>query len=119
MPRSAPRLTIRACWALIWPTLVPYFCGQPLLERLVVALRRAGVELEGVEDHLDVVLVLEPVERLAQVGQADVAPGADHVGPDIDSHHRLASLVRGDRGPTTPGPDVPVDVPRSAVRPPS
>ena len=46
----------------------------------------ARVELEGVPDDLDVVGVLELGQGLLEAALADVAPRADHVGPDVDAH---------------------------------
>jgi hypothetical protein len=44
------------------------------------------VELERVQDDLDLVGVVEPLEGQVEVGEPDVAPGTDHVGPHVDAH---------------------------------
>ncbi len=49
---------------------------------------RRGVELEGAPDDLDLVAVREGGERLLEAALPDVAPRADDVGPDLDSHDR-------------------------------
>lgn len=46
--------------------------------------RHVGVELERAPADFGGNLVLEPVERLAQVAPADQAPRAHDIGPDID-----------------------------------
>ncbi len=46
----------------------------------------ARVELEGAPVHLHLVGVLEGVDGLLHAALADVAPGTDDVGPDLDLH---------------------------------
>ena len=48
-----------------------------------------GVELEGVGAHVHLVLEALGGDRIVQAGLSDVAPGADHVGPDIHGDQRL------------------------------
>ena len=54
--------------------------------QLFVDGRGAAVELEGVPDHADLVRVLELLERELEVAAAEVAEGAEDVGPDVDAH---------------------------------
>src|SRR5665213_144781 len=51
--------------------------------------RRAGVELEAPPRHVDLVAVLEALERSLETALADVAPRARDVRPDLDVHSRL------------------------------
>src|ERR1700722_11346360 len=60
---------------------------EHLQVRLIALIRRiAGVELERVVHHLDLVAVREAAQRLLEPGLADVAPWADDVAPDIHAH---------------------------------
>jgi hypothetical protein len=45
-----------------------------------------GVELEAPPSDVHVVGVREPRERGLEAALADVAPGADDIGPDLDVH---------------------------------
>ena len=45
-----------------------------------------AVELEAVPDHLDLVAVLELLEGQREVPPAEVAEGAEDVGPHVDTH---------------------------------
>jgi hypothetical protein len=42
-------------------------------------------------DHLDLAAMIEPRERLLEPSLADVAPGTDDIGPDIDTHLRTVT----------------------------
>jgi hypothetical protein len=53
--------------------------------------RRGRVELEAPPLDLDIVTAVEQRERLLEPALADVAPRADHVGPDLDLHVTLRS----------------------------
>src|ERR1700722_10635354 len=55
--------------------------GLPALVRRV-----AGVKLERVVHHLDLIAVREAAQRLLEPRLADVAPWADDVAPDIHAH---------------------------------
>src|SRR5690606_23275404 len=60
------------------------------------------IEFEGLVDELHLIAVLEGVQRLLQARAPDVAPGADDVGPDFNSHRPLGltgSLAFGHPGP--------------------
>ena len=55
----------------------------------VAGLGRGGrVQLEGVPAHVEAVGPLRPelVEGELEASVPQVAPGADHVGPDVDAH---------------------------------
>jgi hypothetical protein len=56
--------------------------------------RRTGVELEAAPGHVDVVAVLELLERGLEATLADVTPRACDVRPDLDVHSRLLLLSR-------------------------
>ena len=60
--------------------------AEALRDRLGRHRGRAGVELEGAPDDLH--LVRELREGGLEAALADVAPGADDVGPDLDNHVR-------------------------------
>ena len=60
--------------------------GQHPGGQLVAVLRRGRVQLEGAVDHLDLVAVRESGQRGLEAALADVAPGTDDVGPDLDLH---------------------------------
>jgi hypothetical protein len=55
---------------------------------LAAADGRGGVELEGVRAHVDLPRQALGLDRVVQAGLADVAPGADHVGPHVDRDQR-------------------------------
>ena len=64
------------------------------------------VQLERVVDDLDFVAVLEPAQRGVKTRLAQIAPGADDVGPDVHAHVLSPGVggVRGSAGPARPGP---------------
>ena len=69
--------------------------GQAVLGAVDALARHVGIELEGVPgDGEAQVLLLQDVERALEVALADVAPGADRVGDDVDAANRLC-LVHG------------------------
>ena len=47
---------------------------------------RVAVQLEAVPLDLNLVAVLEPLQRLLEAAAPEVAVGADDVGPDVDPH---------------------------------
>ncbi len=60
--------------------------AEVLVDRLGRVPGGPRVELVGVPDQLDVVGVREVGQGLLEAALPDVAPGADHVGPDVDAH---------------------------------
>lgn len=60
--------------------------GDVLGRRALSMRRRARVELEAAEHHLDLVAVGEAFERGQEALAADGAPGTHHIGPDLDEH---------------------------------
>ena len=81
-------------------TLLYQLASQSVRHELGGPGGSAGVELVGVPDHLDLIGVREPRERALEPPLPDVAPRADHVGPDVDAHDRPtergAGLFRAD-----------------------
>ena len=78
----------------------PVLAGDVVGEAALPVPRRARVELEGPPHHFDVVGVRELGERGLEAPLADVAPRADDVRPDLDSHHRLHSRAGTPYNPT-------------------
>ena len=66
------------------------FASQPVGVGALSGSRRTGIELERPPSHLDRVAMVEPRERVLEVALADVAPGTDDVGPDVDPHEPSA-----------------------------
>ena len=64
---------------------------------------RSGVELVGAPVHLHLVGVAELGQRVLDAALADVAPGADDVGPDLDLHDRRNTV--GPQGVPDSTPD--------------
>jgi hypothetical protein len=63
--------------------------GQVVVEVALLLRRRAGVQLEAVVAHLDLVAVGEPGEGLLEAVLADRAPRADDVRPDLHLHGQV------------------------------
>ena len=69
--------------------------GDAVLGAVDALARHVGIELEGMPgDGEAQVLLLQEVERALELALADVTPGADHVGDDVDTADRLG-LVHG------------------------
>ena len=69
--------------------------GDAVLVAVDALARHVGIELEGMPgDGEAQVLLVEEVERALELALADVAPGADRVGDDVDAADRLC-LVHG------------------------
>src|SRR6185437_11533928 len=59
---------------------------RQVLERRPAADGRVRVELEALPFDLDLAGPVEAGERRLEAALADVAPGTDHVRPDLDFH---------------------------------
>jgi len=69
--------------------------GDAVLGAVDALARHVGIELEGMPgDGEAQVLLLQEVERALELALADIAPGTDHVGDDVDAANRLC-LIHG------------------------
>ena len=85
-PSSAATSISCCCISRISASLRPYLRASTPVVSSWPWLRRGRVELEGAVDDLHVVAVVEAGQGGLQAALADVAPGADDVGPDLDTH---------------------------------
>src|SRR5262249_45135072 len=60
--------------------------GNAVLLAVDALGRHVGIELEGIPDHGETELLLvEDLQRLLEMALADVAPGTDRIGDDVDA----------------------------------
>ncbi len=71
--------------------------GDELVEGLVEAGGRAGIELVGVAAHDDLLAVLESGKGEVELARTEVAEGTDDVSPDVDhkgvTHGSMVSQI--------------------------
>src|SRR5690606_16863812 len=77
--------------------------GDPGDVRALEHRRCRAVELERVPDHVDLVGVLELLERQVELTPTEVAEGAVEVGPDVDAHPHTLRPARRDVTPAASG----------------